>query len=79
MKGDRYAPRDCLIEATSHDFLDTRKRAEDIYKWFPNVFSRDPGYEQKHCLLQLFFRKPYGKPVPEDVKQARLRESHKRA
>eukprot|EP00973_Karenia_brevis_P073809 10259089-Karenia_brevis.AAC.1 len=42
MTGERYAPWDCLVEASSHDFLDSRKRAEDIYKWFPNVYSKDP-------------------------------------
>eukprot|EP00973_Karenia_brevis_P076502 10627959-Karenia_brevis.AAC.1 len=30
--GERYTPTDCLVEASSHDFTESRKRAEDIYK-----------------------------------------------
>eukprot|EP00973_Karenia_brevis_P095764 12429021-Karenia_brevis.AAC.1 len=46
MRGNRYTPKECLIEAGCHDFLDSRKRAEEIYRWFPNVFSRDPRFEE---------------------------------
>eukprot|EP00973_Karenia_brevis_P037478 5170291-Karenia_brevis.AAC.1 len=42
MPGERYTPDECLAEATGHNFTDSRKRAEDLYKWFPNVYSKSP-------------------------------------
>eukprot|EP00973_Karenia_brevis_P053944 7492536-Karenia_brevis.AAC.1 len=30
--GERFTPADCLQEASGHDFMESRKRVEDIYK-----------------------------------------------
>eukprot|EP00973_Karenia_brevis_P037134 5118940-Karenia_brevis.AAC.1 len=76
--GERYTPAECLEEASGHDFMESRKRVEDIYKWFSNVYSTHSRFDKKLFLLQLFFRKPYGRPVPEEEKQKQARESAKR-